>query len=258
MIEDEATSSDAIGITIDAIAAAARAVAGAFELGDEAVPSDHWPAGDEIAVLGATVLGGGLGGALLLAVDRGTAERITAEPDQVAHAFQGALAALTAVNGLPLELVEFGTPDLTPTGVVDIRAGGVTTARFGVVIARADAGAGEPSVAESIPSGDGPAATNFQPAVLAADGVLSTPSNGPLSMLHDVEMDVTVELGRTTMPIRDLLSLQPGMVVEIDRAASAPIDVLVNGRLIACGEVVVIDEEFGIRITEIVSNRAPT
>jgi flagellar motor switch protein FliN/FliY len=59
------------------------------------------------------------------------------------------------------------------------------------------------------------------------------------------------------MPIRDLLSLQPGMVVEIDRAAGAPIDVLVNGRRIACGEVVVIDEEFGIRITEIVAGGTP-
>ena len=77
---------------------------------------------------------------------------------------------------------------------------------------------------------------------------------GSLAMLSDVEMDVTVELGRTKMPIRELLALQPGMVVEIDRAAGAPIDVLVNGRLIACGEVVVIDEEFGVRITEITSN----
>jgi flagellar motor switch protein FliN/FliY len=53
------------------------------------------------------------------------------------------------------------------------------------------------------------------------------------------------------MPIRDLLNLSPGMVVEIDRIAGAPIDLLVNGRRIAVGEVVVIDEEFGVRITEI-------
>ena len=75
-----------------------------------------------------------------------------------------------------------------------------------------------------------------------------------LTVLHDVELVVTAELGRTTMPVRDLLGLTPGMVVEIDRAAGAPIDLLVNGRRIAAGEVVVIDEEFGIRITEI----APT
>ena len=53
------------------------------------------------------------------------------------------------------------------------------------------------------------------------------------------------------MPVRELLDLAPGMVVEIDRAAGAPIDLLVNGRRIASGEVVVIDEEFGVRITEI-------
>jgi flagellar motor switch protein FliN/FliY len=93
----------------------------------------------------------------------------------------------------------------------------------------------------------------FEPSPVHAGSTHAAASTvTPLDLLHDVDMEVTVELGRTTMPIRDLLALQPGMVVEIDRAAGAPIDVLVNGRLIACGEVVVIDEEFGIRITEIV------
>jgi flagellar motor switch protein FliN/FliY len=76
---------------------------------------------------------------------------------------------------------------------------------------------------------------------------------GGLDLLHDVEMEVTAELGRTRMSVRELLSLTPGAVVELDRAAGAPTDLLVNGRLIARGEVVVIDENFGIRITEIVS-----
>ena len=96
----------------------------------------------------------------------------------------------------------------------------------------------------------------FDPMSLHDGTVAGAPSGaGPLALLNDVDMDVTVELGRTTMPIRDLLALQPGMVVEIDRAAGAPIDVLVNGRLIARGEVVVIDEEFGVRISEIVSSQ---
>jgi flagellar motor switch protein FliN/FliY len=75
----------------------------------------------------------------------------------------------------------------------------------------------------------------------------------PLSLLHDVEMGVTAELGRRRMAVRDLLSLTPGAVIELDRAAGSPVDVLVNGTLIARGEVVVIDEEFGIRISEIVA-----
>jgi flagellar motor switch protein FliN/FliY len=76
---------------------------------------------------------------------------------------------------------------------------------------------------------------------------------GGLDMLHDVEMEVSAELGRTRMSVRELLSLNPGAVVELDRAAGSPADLLVNGRLIARGEVVVVDENFGIRITEIVA-----
>jgi flagellar motor switch protein FliN/FliY len=74
-----------------------------------------------------------------------------------------------------------------------------------------------------------------------------------LDLLSNVEMDVTAELGRTRMTVRELLSLMPGIVVELDRMAGSPIDLFVNGTLIARGEVVVIDEEFGVRITEIVS-----
>jgi len=74
-----------------------------------------------------------------------------------------------------------------------------------------------------------------------------------LDLLSNVEMDVTAELGRTRMTVRELLSLTPGVVVELDRMAGSPIDLFVNGTLIARGEVVVIDEEFGVRITEIVS-----
>ena len=77
-------------------------------------------------------------------------------------------------------------------------------------------------------------------------------SRSGLDLLHDVEMEVSAELGRTRMSVRELLSLSPGAVVELDRAAGSPSDLLVNGRLIARGEVVVIDENFGIRITEIV------
>ena len=73
-----------------------------------------------------------------------------------------------------------------------------------------------------------------------------------LDLLHDVEMEVTAELGRTKMVVKELLSLLPGAVVELDRAAGGPADLLVNGRMIARGEVVVVDENFAIRITEIV------
>lgn len=69
----------------------------------------------------------------------------------------------------------------------------------------------------------------------------------------DVPLEVTVELGRTKMQIKEILDLGAGSIVELDKLAGEPVDVLVNGKLIAKGEVVVIDESFGIRITNIVS-----
>jgi flagellar motor switch protein FliN/FliY len=72
-------------------------------------------------------------------------------------------------------------------------------------------------------------------------------------MLHDVVMELTAELGRTRMTVRDLLALQPGTVVELDRLAGSAADLLVNGRLIARGEVVVVDEDYALKITELLS-----
>lgn len=77
-----------------------------------------------------------------------------------------------------------------------------------------------------------------------------------IEMLHGVILDVTVELGRTRMTVRDLLALAPGTVLELDRAAGSPADLLVNGRIIARGEVVVVDEDFGLRVTEILEEPA--
>lgn len=74
-----------------------------------------------------------------------------------------------------------------------------------------------------------------------------------LDVLHGVEMTVTVELGRTRLFLRDLLALRSGSIIELDRAAGSPVDVLINGTLLAHGEVVVVDDEFGVRITDIVS-----
>jgi flagellar motor switch protein FliN/FliY len=71
-------------------------------------------------------------------------------------------------------------------------------------------------------------------------------------MLRDVAMEVTAQIGSTRMTVSELLALSDGAVVELDRAAGAPADLLVNGHLIARGEVVVVDENFGLRITEIV------
>lgn len=74
-----------------------------------------------------------------------------------------------------------------------------------------------------------------------------------IGLIMDVPLQITVELGRTRKLIRDILELTPGSVVELDKLAGEPVDILVNGKLIAKGEVVVIDENFGVRITDIIS-----
>jgi len=80
-------------------------------------------------------------------------------------------------------------------------------------------------------------------------------SSSNIDLLLDVSMRVTVELGRTRMPLSQILELQHGSVVELDRLAGDPVDIFVNDCMIARGEVVIVDDKFGVRITEMVSPR---
>lgn len=87
---------------------------------------------------------------------------------------------------------------------------------------------------------------------LGTTGVRHAGETIPLSRLRDVQLQVTVELGRTAMIVSDVLALEIGSVIELDRSAGAPIDVRVNGTLLARGEVVVVDDEYAIRLTEMI------
>lgn len=78
--------------------------------------------------------------------------------------------------------------------------------------------------------------------------------SGDLDLVLDVPVEVSVEVGRTTMTIRETLAIAPGSIISLDRMAGEPVDLLVNGRRIARGEVVAVDEEFGLRVTEVVGN----
>ncbi|TVR90697.1 MAG: flagellar motor switch protein FliN [Spirochaetaceae bacterium] len=81
----------------------------------------------------------------------------------------------------------------------------------------------------------------------------TAPEHGNIGLLMDVYMEMTVELGRTKKLIREILGMGEGTIIELDKLAGEPVDILVNHKLIAKGEVVVIDENFGVRVTEIVS-----
>jgi len=104
-----------------------------------------------------------------------------------------------------------------------------------------------PVAAPTLPS----SAVTHEPTAPPAPPRAVTAHRG-IEMLNGVDLELTVELGRTRILVRDLLALAPGDVVELDRAAGSPADLLVGGRLIARGEVVVVDEDFGLRITHIV------
>ncbi|MBT2501080.1 flagellar motor switch protein FliN [Curtobacterium sp. ISL-83] len=118
----------------------------------------------------------------------------------------------------------FADPD---TVVFELTAAGVPAGWFGIRV-RENGTVSAPTVAPAV----------------------SLPT-GNLGRINNVEMTLTVEIGRTRMSVRDVLGMEPGAVVELDRSAGAPADVLLNGRLIAHGEVVVVDQDYAVRITKI-------
>jgi flagellar motor switch protein FliN/FliY len=91
----------------------------------------------------------------------------------------------------------------------------------------------------------------FTPLADGGDAGLGPAPDADLTRLTDVTVELTVEVGRTHMSLGETMSLGQGSVVTLDRLADKPVDLLVNGRPIARGEVVVIDEQFGLRITEV-------
>lgn len=107
--------------------------------------------------------------------------------------------------------------------------------------------AAAPVLAQATPM---PTAT---PAFAPLPGTGNTGDLSQIDLLLDISLQVTVELGRARMKIAEILGLRNGSVIELDRLAGEPADILVNGTLIARGEVVVVDEKFGVRVIEVVS-----
>jgi len=210
------------------------------------------PVGDPAAVTlpepaGAAVTGivSGIDATVLLVVGAELVEALQGTPFgdlEPAQALRPALEAIAAGLGGRLD----GAPGAVDVeGCLDVVAGPLTTfvpllVGDGVRVLAAVRLAAPPAA---------PAQDAAAPGRTAA----SAAHSWGIDMLRDVEMEVTCELGRTKMTVRELLALAPGDVVELDRLAGAPADLLVNGTLLARGEVVVVDEAFGLRITEIVT-----
>ncbi|MCZ4497965.1 MAG: flagellar motor switch protein FliN [Marmoricola sp.] len=273
------TSPTSSPIGADLALAAASAAAAVLPSVDPLVAAGAQPGNEHVtaAFSGAAIveLDGGLSGRIAVLVGDELTGALASSPIDgldLAAATQPALDAAAAVLGgtakaartvgLDLVLSDMGD-DFT---VVPLIGAGIAASVLiqdhllegGPVTAPAEAA---PSVVTAAPVPDvGPGtAPPSQPASPAASAaappasVTALPRRG-IEMLHGVDMEVTVELGRTRMTVRDLLALTPGAVLELDRAAGSPADLLVNGRLIARGEVVVVDEDFGLRVTEILDD----
>ena len=121
-----------------------------------------------------------------------------------------------------------------------------TAAEWAAALDETDAGEVASELANPASSVTPATFANFAPSAAAAAG-------NDINMILDIPVQLTVELGRTKIPIKNILQLAQGSVVELDALAGEPMDVLVNGYLIAQGEVVVVNEKFGIRLTDIVT-----
>jgi flagellar motor switch protein FliN len=111
------------------------------------------------------------------------------------------------------------------------------------------------ALAEQKTPGDGTVVDTAQPANIFQPLRAGQPTDGKqdMDLILDIPVALTVEMGRTKIPIKHILQLAQGSVIELDALAGEPMDVLVNGCLIAQGEVVVVNEKFGIRLTDIVT-----
>lgn len=101
-------------------------------------------------------------------------------------------------------------------------------------------------------AGGGESSPN-EPIMSPEDSRLAKTDFSKLKMILDVPLKVTVELGRTKMMVNDLLQLGQGSVIELDKIAGEPMEILINDKLVAMGEVVVVNEKFGVRLTDVVS-----
>jgi flagellar motor switch protein FliN/FliY len=196
-------------------------------------------------------LTGPVSGELVLVLDADTLAQLEAQDADVAQLLTPAL--LSAADAFGSEAGSVTTPTHPADGVADIAVPlslmGLPVAGLELYRAPDRTPAVEHVVLDVTTAG---VAATARPTVPVAR---KTTGTGRLDQLTHVEMEVTVEIGRTRMTVGELLSLTPGQVVELDRAAGAPVDLYVNGTLLARGEIVVVDEDFGFRVTDIVSTR---
>ncbi len=216
----------------------------------ESLSELHLSALGEVGGQLAAALGQGLGSGLGKDVSASAADLAPAQASDLAGA-AGALGGLAATEfAIEIEGGASGTLILAlgSAAASALTGGGAPKAQ------RAAGSAGGAFKATSDFTGAGGGAPLVQAAQMGQiSGAIGGMGGNNLELLMDVPLQITVELGRTQKMVKEVLALGPGSVVELDKLAGEPVDILVNEKPIAKGEVVVIDENFGIRVTEILS-----
>lgn len=246
MTTDQATEN---GLDHDVLTGAASLLATTLGVSGEPGRGEQWPI--DLGQTSLTVdFAGPVSGSLYLSIAEAEAQRFVDDPDAADELARQLLQAM-GLDPATVDVSGIRPADDLPFLHVVVR-GDEGIVGFGATVASGadDASTGSADASNSPAA----AAAAYEPAPVSGASPVGSSMGAPITLLADVDMDVTVELGRASVPVRELLSLQPGMVLELDRQAGAPIDVLVNGRLIARGEVVVLDEQFGLRVTEIVAS----
>ena len=248
------TSAPAVSLTAQ-LPAAAAAVAQSWGLGDALTVGDIAGAAPDLAFATQSVLvqfSGSISGELVLAVDGEIAQQLMDSPAAPADLI-AALAPATTAALMAIGEVSASSSQVLDPSIAASRIAALKDAAFAALLDEGETRA-LVMIGASADTAAGPFATAPSQQRIGRDDGLSARTANRLDLLRGVQMQATVELGRTSMTINDLLALRSGAVVELDRAAGAPADLYVNGRLIAHGEVVVVDENYGLRILKVVAD----
>jgi flagellar motor switch protein FliN/FliY len=206
---------------------------------------------------------GSINGNLMVALLEGASPDITTSEglvEELGAAIDAMSQVMDSEIGAPAPAS--GAPTIAPDVSVPLLVDGAVVGAVLLFLAPATESApAEPEAAapaEPEAAAPAPAAAPAAPAPAAAPAQaapvfnpLSTPKQ--MDALAGVQMEVTIEVGRTSLPIGQLLQLQPGQIVELDREVGSPLDMFINGTLLARGEIVVVDDQFGFRVTSVVT-----
>lgn len=217
---------------------------------------------------------GSVNGSLMIALLPGASAEIT-DSETLVTELGGALDAISEVldSEIDTPAAASGVPTITPDVSVPLLSGDAIIGGVLLFLAPSeDAAPAEPAAdpepasaapaeaapepaapAPAAPAPAAPAPAAPAPAAPAPAAPAAAPvTPRPLDALAGVEMEVTIEIGRTRLPVGELLRLQPGQVLALDREVGSPLDMFINGTLLARGEIVIVDDQFGFRVTSVV------